>query len=170
MNDGMQRDFKISGYKANGGFLLGCDVTLAGRSFSALPTRDAILPMLSLLALSKLKGCRLSALVKFLPSRFTHSDRIQNFPSNISHQLLQDLKSNQALIQSIMGPNLGDVIDVNLVDGVRVQFASGDIVHVRPSGNAPELRCYVESSQYAYSKTLCDACLARLSALKEMAH
>lgn len=105
-----------------------------------------------------------------MPSRFTHSDRIQNFASETSGKLLQDLKNDRAFIQKMMGPNLGDVIEINLVDGVRVQFASGDIVHVRPSGNAPELRCYVESSQYAYAKTLCDACLARLSALKEITH
>ncbi|HEX7622341.1 MAG TPA: hypothetical protein VF400_02140 [Anaeromyxobacteraceae bacterium] len=31
------------------------------------------------------------------------------------------------------------------MDGLRVTLASGDIVHLRPSGNAPELRCYGEA-------------------------
>jgi phosphomannomutase len=31
---------------------------------------------------------------------------------------------------------------INWVDGVRVRFASGDVVHFRPSGNAPEMRFY----------------------------
>jgi phosphomannomutase len=167
MNDGMKQKLKVSGYEANGGFLLGCDVKLDGRSLSALPTRDAILPMLSLLALSKHKGCQLSALVKSLPSRFTHSDRIQNFASETSGKLLQDLKNDRAFIQKMMGPDLGAVDNTNLVDGVRVQFSSGDIVHVRPSGNAPELRCYVESSNYERAKLLCDQCLARLNVLRE---
>ncbi|HVI73717.1 MAG TPA: hypothetical protein VM683_01920, partial [Anaeromyxobacteraceae bacterium] len=33
----------------------------------------------------------------------------------------------------------------NQVDGLRVTLAGGDIVHLRPSGNAPELRCYAEA-------------------------
>ena len=30
------------------------------------------------------------------------------------------------------------------IDGPRFTLASGDVIHYRPSGNAPELRCYVE--------------------------
>jgi phosphomannomutase len=30
-------------------------------------------------------------------------------------------------------------------DGLRLSFDSGDVVHLRPSGNAPELRVYTES-------------------------
>jgi phosphomannomutase len=37
------------------------------------------------------------------------------------------------------------VVDVNQVDGLRATLASGEIVHLRPSGNAPELRCYAEA-------------------------
>jgi len=32
---------------------------------------------------------------------------------------------------------------INWLDGVRVGFANRDVAHVRPSGNAPELRIYV---------------------------
>ena len=32
------------------------------------------------------------------------------------------------------------------LDGVRMTLASGEIVHLRLSGNAPELRCYVEAA------------------------
>jgi phosphomannomutase len=28
---------------------------------------------------------------------------------------------------------------------LRITFDSGQIVHIRPSGNAPELRCYTEA-------------------------
>jgi len=31
---------------------------------------------------------------------------------------------------------------INLLDGLRVWFNNGDIVHIRPSGNAPQLRVY----------------------------
>jgi phosphomannomutase len=37
------------------------------------------------------------------------------------------------------------VVRVNVLDGVRVTFESGDVAHVRPSGNAPQLRIYANS-------------------------
>jgi phosphomannomutase len=41
---------------------------------------------------------------------------------------------------------LGDITNIDETDGVRLTFEGGEIVHLRPSGNAPELRCYAESS------------------------
>ncbi|MHC4306440.1 MAG: hypothetical protein ACYSW2_18460 [Planctomycetota bacterium] len=34
------------------------------------------------------------------------------------------------------------IVQINTIDGVRVYFANGDIAHIRPSGNAPQLRLY----------------------------
>ena len=34
---------------------------------------------------------------------------------------------------------------INVLDGVRVYFHNGDVAHVRPSGNAPQLRIYANS-------------------------
>ncbi len=39
----------------------------------------------------------------------------------------------------------GPVSWINYVDGVRVGFGGGDVVHLRPSGNAPELRVYANA-------------------------
>jgi phosphomannomutase len=41
-------------------------------------------------------------------------------------------------------PALGfdDIVRINVLDGVRVTFHNGDVAHVRPSGNAPQLRIY----------------------------
>ncbi len=36
----------------------------------------------------------------------------------------------------------GDIVRINVLDGVRVYFDNGDVAHVRPSGNAPQLRIY----------------------------
>lgn len=33
-----------------------------------------------------------------------------------------------------------------MTDGVRLRLDNLDIIHLRPSGNAPELRCYAEST------------------------
>ena len=36
----------------------------------------------------------------------------------------------------------GPIIGINTVDGVQIYFANDDIAHIRPSGNAPQLRIY----------------------------
>ncbi len=36
----------------------------------------------------------------------------------------------------------GAITKINYIDGVRIHFDNGDIAHVRPSGNAPQLRLY----------------------------
>ena len=42
-----------------------------------------------------------------------------------------------------------DIVRINVLDGVRVYFHNGDVAHVRPSGNAPQLRIYANSSSQA---------------------
>jgi phosphomannomutase len=32
------------------------------------------------------------------------------------------------------------------IDGLRFELENGDVIHYRPSGNAPELRCYTEAA------------------------
>ena len=44
-------------------------------------------------------------------------------------------------------------------DGIRVTFKKGDIV---PSGNAPELRCYVESYDLVKAKLIVSSRLNRI--------
>ena len=36
----------------------------------------------------------------------------------------------------------GEIVAINFVDGIRIYFEDGNIAHIRPSGNAPELRMY----------------------------
>lgn len=153
----------VVGFEANGGFLLGSDIARNGNKLTALPTRDAVLPMLGLLALAKDSGVKLSELVLTLPSRYTQSDRLQNFPTDISAQLLSLLKLDRAKTIEIMAPSSGDVVLVDGTDGFRVTFGNGDIVHLRPSGNAPELRCYAESGTQMQAQELCRNCLETIA-------
>ena len=56
----------------------------------------------------------------------------------------------QALRETLEGvftPALGfdAIARVNVLDGTRVHFRNGDVAHVRPSGNAPQLRIYANS-------------------------
>jgi phosphomannomutase len=44
-------------------------------------------------------------------------------------------------------PVLGfdNIVRINVLDGVRIHFHNGDVAHIRPSGNAPQLRIYANS-------------------------
>jgi phosphomannomutase len=57
---------------------------------------------------------------------------------------------------------LGDLEGVDQTDGVRMSFSSGRVVHIRPSGNAPELRCYVEADSDGSAREVLDATLSSL--------
>ena len=141
---------KVVGYEANGGFLVGTDMQVNNQVLYALPTRDAVLPTLIVLAMSYQQQRAISQLTSEFAPRFTASDRIKDIPTDVSKQLIADLKASKAkqaeLLQAIakQGETL-EVIHIDETDGLRMTLNSGDIVHLRPSGNAPELRCYVES-------------------------
>ena len=149
----------IIGYEANGGFLLGSNVTKNNQALKALPTRDAILPMLGLLCMAREQGVSLSQLSQNLPKRFTASDRLQNFPHEKSKAILNQLSSDLSITAKVLASDAGEIVDVNLTDGLRLTFANGDIFHLRPSGNAPELRCYTEAATEAKAKLLCESTL-----------
>ncbi|WP_352283726.1 phosphomannomutase [Pseudoalteromonas sp. Q18-MNA-CIBAN-0097] len=129
----------IAGFEANGGYLLGSDINVNGKVLSALPTRDALLPAFMLLS----QQGPISEQLKKLPLRFTASDRIQNFAREKSLVLLGSLKqdANNFLAQLGYEGNY----KLNTIDGLRITLDNEDVIHLRPSGNAPELRCYVES-------------------------
>jgi phosphomannomutase len=52
---------------------------------------------------------------------------------------------------------------LDLSVGLRVSFVGGEIVHLRPSGNAPECRCYAEADSPARAEALVAQHLARLA-------
>jgi phosphomannomutase len=149
----------IAGFEANGGFLLGSDITLNDTVIHALPTRDALLPAIMLLSLSIEQRCDISVLVANLPQRFTESDRIQNFATQDSQALLTQLAIDPTSLLTAMGVT-ESVTAQNTIDGLRLTLSNGDIVHLRPSGNAPELRCYAESHDSQSARQLVTSALA----------
>ncbi len=142
----------VAGFEANGGFLLGSDALVNNKMIKALPTRDAVLPALMLLVAAKEKP--IYELVNVLPQRFTHSDRIQNFATEKSTAIINEAKENPIISLSKIGFGNLDVIDIDTTDGLRMTLSNNDIIHLRPSGNAPELRCYAESHNMAHAKKL----------------
>ncbi|QYK14264.1 phosphomannomutase [Shewanella rhizosphaerae] len=155
---------RVAGFEANGGFLLGSDVSLNGAQLSALPTRDAVLPVLAVLVMAS--KSTISSLVDRLPSSYTASDRIQNFPRNKSLEIIeQGLKKNQQLL-SQLGITGFKLATTDTTDGLRMTFTNGEIVHLRPSGNAPELRCYAESDSVERAELLVKLVLSAIDKLK----
>ena len=155
----------VAGFEANGGFLLGSDVSLNESILSALPTRDAVLPMLAVIYLAKQKQLKASQLSTELPKRFTASDRIPGIATEWSQSMLQRLNNGQLQFESLMPRSLGGIRSVDQTDGYRVDFDTQTIVHLRPSGNAPELRCYVEMSSEQDALELCHSVLSNVEQL-----
>ena len=136
------------GFEANGGFLLGgAAAGEQGRRLSPLPTRDAILPMLSALVAAARSGASLSALTARLPARATASDRLRDAPPERTAPLLAALAETPAARAAFSEEafDAAAVERVDLTDGVRMVLEGDEVAHLRASGNAPELRCYAEA-------------------------
>ena len=138
----------VVGYEANGGFLLASDIMLEGEIIKALPTRDAVILLIAILLLSREK--KISELLLDLPQRYTASNRLRDFPAERSREKIAELFSGESgednkALESNFGQHFGPVASVDTTDGLRVTFKTGEVLHLRPSGNAPEFRCYNEA-------------------------
>jgi phosphomannomutase len=159
MNAALERGRdKVCGYEANGGFLLASDFG----ALTALPTRDAVLPVVAVIAAAK--GRRVADLLGELPPRVTYSDRIQNFATDRSEAifaaLLEGSEQDQIdRLSQYFGAIGGAVVGIDLTDGIRMSCADGCVLHLRRSGNAPELRCYSEASDAARAREINEAAL-----------
>lgn len=133
----------VVGFEANGGFLLGSDVSLGDKTLPALPTRDAMLPILATLAAARAAGTSLADLINSLDAGEMASDRLPNTPSERSGAFLARLRE-----EAFRGEFLrliGSPQSVDEQDGIRIGLDGGRSIHFRASGNAPELRCYAEA-------------------------
>ena len=151
---------RVVGYEPNGGFLLGWDVTGEDHDLPALMTRDAVLPMVGVFAAAKQAGGSLSVMLGALPARRTATDRLQDVPRDVSLGIVNALLQGDMSVLPV--DKLGDLRTVDQTDGVRMTFANGRVVHIRPSGNAPELRCYVEAESDTEARQILAATLESL--------
>lgn len=141
---------RVVGYEANGGFLIASNITFQNQSLVALPTRDALIVPLAILMLCKKSESTVSQLLTCLPARYTYSDRLKNFPTELSQKRIGLMSSGEfsqdkLAIERALGDSFGHVLAIDYTDGLRITFDQQDVLHLRPSGNAPELRCYSES-------------------------
>jgi len=182
MRDARARGKKrVCGWEANGGFLTGSDFERTGKTLKALPTRDAILPILAVLFSAREKKVGLTRLFSRLPARYSKAALLRKFPRQVSLRIVERfsppygiikaatfdsdqvrltdrsgvpleagdetterLRSTRSELARFFTPALGfgEIVKIDYTDGVRVYFSNRDIAHVRPSGNADELRIY----------------------------
>jgi len=171
---------KVCGWEANGGFLTASPFIRKGRRLDALPTRDAFLPILSVLCAMAEQKVPMVAIFARLPRRFSRAVLLREVPRADSARVIQALSPEFPIsevyldatginakdasggklalnreqilqLQAIVARlesfftttcGFGRICSVNYTDGVRIRFENGDVAHVRPSGNADELRLY----------------------------
>lgn len=155
---------RVVGFEPNGGFLVGTALDKNDRVLAPLMTRDAVLPIVCLLSLAREKGVPLSAVAAGLPARCTASDRLQSFPTETSHRIVGELAASTAAIAALLAGVGAQVSAIDQTDGLRITLDNGEIIHFRPSGNAPELRCYAEAANAARAAELVQLGLQRMQA------
>jgi phosphomannomutase len=147
---------RVCGWEPNGGFLTGSPIARNGAILQPLLTRDAGLPILGVLFAAEQKGLSLVDLFARLPKRFSRAALLKHFPRATALKIVARfslpsgeppasasvaIRKDLALFFTpAMG--FGSISHVDYTDGVRILFANGEVAHVRPSGNADELRIY----------------------------
>lgn len=150
------------GFEANGGFLLGTPIAVGRGQLAPLATRDALLPLIATLTDARRRGVSLSRLAAQLPARVMRSGRISPVEKAASLPFLDRIATDPHL-RAAIAPWLAAPASIDTRDGVRFGLADDRVVHFRQSGNAPELRCYVETGSLAQTAEMLDIVLDRLA-------
>lgn len=154
----------IVGFEANGGLLTASPVTVNGRTLAALPTRDAVLPLLCMLAEMAVTGRSIADLVAGLGLPVALSDRVPDYPQQKSATLMAELGTRDGARRITDGA--GEIDRIETTDGVQVFFTDASMLHFRPSGNAPEMRCYAEAATEDRAATLLALGLERITSFE----
>lgn len=151
---------KVAGYEANGGFLLGFEAQGPAGPLPPLMTRDSLLPIIATLHAARETG--LAARVAREPARFTAANRLAGRNRAAMNALLTDLSDPVARARLLDAIAASPESRIDTTDGARMTLSDGAILHLRPSGNAPELRVYAEAATVPAAQALCAAALAHL--------
>ena len=151
----------IVGFEANGGFFTASRFKLGQAVLSPLPTRDCFLPILAVLVSARKSKMPLSAFLASFVLPEARAGRLENFAIEKSSSLVKRLTASPKAAQEFFA-SIGKIAKRDITDGLRLTFASGEMVHLRPSGNAPELRCYVEAANALQADTLLERALKLL--------
>jgi phosphomannomutase len=155
---------RVCGWESNGGFLLGSDFTRNGSTLPALPTRDAMLPILCVLAAAAERKASLGELFSRLPARFSRAALLKNFAPERALRIVARFSGADAAdgLGRYFTPQAGfsRVGSIDYTDGVRITFGNDEIAHFRPSGNADEFRCYAVAATEARASEIAQLVVA----------
>lgn len=147
---------RVVGWEPNGGFLTGSDLERDSATLKALPTRDSVLPIVAALFAAAESGLSLVDRFDRLPKRFSRAGLLRQFPRPVASKILArlsppglppgqtELADTRNLLAKFftLRRGFGTITDLDYTDGIRMSFANHDVAHIRPSGNADELRIY----------------------------
>jgi phosphomannomutase len=82
-------------------------------------------------------------------------------PTLLAEPATVDWQQRRLTLMRFFTPTLGfdAIVRINVLDGVRVYFRNGDVAHIRPSGNAPQLRIYANSDSQARADQIVELAL-----------
>jgi|GEM_PF-603190 len=150
MNDARRNSSaRAVGYEANGGFFTNSKMRhpTTGKFLAPLPTRDSVLPIVAVLDAAARRSLSLSTLVGKLPPRFSCSSLIETISTATGKEIIRRFRTlGDALFCLFVEPTFGAVEAWEFVDGVRMTFAYGEVVHLRLSGSGPGFRIDTEAS------------------------
>ncbi|KAN0089829.1 Phosphoglucomutase, first 3 domain containing protein [Hyaloscypha variabilis] len=92
---------RVCGWEANGGFLTGCDIERNGNVLTALPTRDAFLPLLCALFAAYKRKITLPELFDSLPQRYSRAAVLRNFPHTTSMKIMARFSPSESIVQNV---------------------------------------------------------------------
>jgi phosphomannomutase len=83
--------------------------------------------------------------------RVIDRSRADATPTPLAAAIAEDWQQRKRMLSHFFTAALGfdDIVRINVLDGVRISFNNGDVAHIRPSGNAPQLRIYANSDSQA---------------------
>ncbi|MDO9416458.1 phosphomannomutase [Pararhizobium sp.] len=143
----------VMGFEANGGVLTASPFTLNGVVLQPLPTRDCFLPVLAVLSRLADEKQPLSKIAAGYGLPVALSDRLENFAVENSQALMSYLRASPENLALFL-KGIGEPAAISDIDGLRVTLSDKSILHFRPSGNAPEMRCYVEAADQTAGESL----------------
>lgn len=211
---------QVVGWEVNGGFMVQSPCQRAGRQLLPLPTRDAMLPILVVLA-EAWHNRDVASLFSDLNNRATQAGLIDEFPVDTSRRLIAQLSPPDQAIQEVTfhdqkitfttstgcqdhdrkqvsacpssvsmwhmpewsieliktgletyyftsEQGFSSIKAINYIDGIRLIFENNDIVHIRPSGNAPQLRVYVTCANQQRADQIVATALHSKGILRQM--
>ncbi len=155
---------KVVGWEVNGGFLTSSPIEFMGTRLLPLPTRDAFLPILSVLFMAIKRRVLLSELFRTLPDRYTGGGLIDNIPADkitgFKELCTHKDKAMPVISKAFQNSELSRLERLDLTDGLRLIFKSGDVLHFRTSGNAPQFRVYTNTSSQQQADELAEKAIS----------